>query len=98
MVMRSHGPRSKTRTKLRKKPREKGMPTLTRSLQRFNEGETVSIAINPSVHAGMPHARYQGLTGKVVERRGNSFVVQVRDGGSDKLLIARPEHLRAHRS
>lgn len=95
MVMRSHGPRSKTRTKLRKHARDKGMPPVTRSLQYFPEGARVAIRIDPSVHGGMPHSRFHGLTGTVIGHQGKSFVVQIRDGGSKKQVVARPEHLRA---
>ncbi|MHB8606140.1 MAG: 50S ribosomal protein L21e [Thermoplasmatota archaeon] len=98
MVVRSKGTRSKSRYKLLKEHRNRGMPPITHSLRVFEEGTTVTIVINSSVHAGLPHPRFQGLTGKVVERRGNAFVVAVRTGGKTKQLIARPEHLREVKS
>lgn len=94
MVVRSKGFRSKTRYKLTKEHRERGMPPITHSLRTFEEGAKVAVVINPSVHKGMPHPRFQGATGVVEERRGDAYVLTVRAGGKYKQLIARPEHLR----
>jgi large subunit ribosomal protein L21e len=94
MVTRSKGIRSKSRYTLTKEHRERGMPPITHALRSFEAGTKVAIKINPSVHNGMPHPRFQGHTGKVVERRGDAYVVSIRDGGKLKTLIARPEHLQ----
>lgn len=94
MVVRSKGIRSKTRHKLSKSHRQKGMPPITHSLRTFAEGSKVAVVINPAIHKGMPHPRFQGFTGVVVERRGESYVLSVRTGGKTKTLIARPEHLK----
>lgn len=96
MVKRSVGPRSKTRHKLSKKPRHRGMPPPSHALREFAAGAKVDIVINPSIHGGMPHSRFHGMTGTVVERRGEAYVVDLRVGPKKhKTLIARPEHLRA---
>ena len=95
MVKRSAGPRSKTRHKLSKKPRARGMPPPSHTLREFAPGNKVDVVINPAIHGGMPHSRFHGLTGTVVERRGESYVVDLPVGRKHKTLIARPEHLRA---
>jgi len=94
MVRRSKGLRSKSRHILRKKPRYRGITSITRSLQQFNEGEKVNIVIDPSVHRGMPHVRFHGHTGTVMGKQGNSYRVQLRSGKKVKTLIVRPEHIR----
>ncbi len=94
MVKRSHGLRVRTRRVLRKSPRERGMPPVTHTLQEFEIGEKAAIKIDPSIHKGMPHRRFHGLTGTVVEKRGDAYVVEVRDGNKKKKVIARPEHLK----
>ena len=94
MVKRSKGIRSKSRNILRKKPRERGIHSIARALQEFEVGESVSIVINPSVHKGMPHVRFQGHTGKVEGKQGESFIVGINDGKKHKTLIVRSEHLR----
>lgn len=94
MVVRSKGPRSKTRHKLSKHARERGAPPVTHSLRSYAPGTRVAVVINASVHRGMPHHRFHGQTGKVVKKQGNAFVVEVRMGGKMKTMIAGPEHLR----
>ena len=94
MVKRSKGIRSKSRKTLRKKPRERGIHSIARALQEFEVGDSVSIVINPSVHKGMPHVRFQGHTGKVEGKQGDSFIVGINDGKKHKTLIVRSEHLR----
>ena len=94
MVKRSKGIRSKSRSILRKKPRDRGIKSISRALQQFKEGESVNIVIDPSVHKGMPHIRFQGKTGKIKGKQGNSYQVEVKDGKKYKNLIVRTEHLR----
>jgi large subunit ribosomal protein L21e len=43
----------------------------------------------------MPHPRFKGKTGRIIEKRGKSYIVQILDGNKAKKLIARPEHLKA---
>jgi large subunit ribosomal protein L21e len=90
----SKGPRADTRHKLQRKPRERGLTKVTLSLQTFEEGERAVVKIDPSVHKGMPAKRFHGLTGVVVGKQGDAYVVEVRDGNKPKTVIARPEHLR----
>jgi large subunit ribosomal protein L21e len=94
MVKRSKGIRSKSRKILRKKPRERGIHSIARALQEFEVGDLVSIVIDPSVHKGMPHIRFQGHTGKVEGKQGDSFLVGINDGKKHKTLIVKSDHLR----
>ncbi|KYK32020.1 MAG: 50S ribosomal protein L21 [Thermoplasmatales archaeon SG8-52-3] len=94
MVKRSKGIRSKSRKILRKKPRERGIHSITRALQHFEEGEAVNIVIDSSIHKGMPHIRFQGYTGKIEGKQGDSYLVGINDGKKHKVLIIRSEHLR----
>lgn len=94
MVVRSKGFHSKTRHKLAKHPRERGNPPPSHSLRDYPPGTKVAITINPSVQKGMPHPRFQGLTGNVVERRGDAFIIELLNKNKLKTVIARPEHLR----
>jgi large subunit ribosomal protein L21e len=70
------------------------MTKITRTLQTFEEGERAVVKIDPSVHKGMPHKRFHGLTGIVVGKQGDAYVLEVKDGNMPKTVIARPEHLR----
>lgn len=81
-----------------KNPRERGMQPLGRLLHNYKLGDRVVIKIDPSVHKGMPHARYQGKVGLIGEKRGSSYLVRIEDGHKLKILITRPEHLRPYLS
>ncbi len=94
MVKRSKGIRSKSRHMLRKKPRERGVSSITRALQQFDEGDSVNIVIDSSVHKGMPHPRFQGHTGKIEGKQGDAYLVGIDAGKKHKTLIVRSEHLR----
>ena len=94
MVKRSKGIRSKSRHILRKKPRDRGLKSITRSLQEFEKGESVNIVIDSSVHKGMPHIRFQGYTGKIEGKQGEAYLVGIDDGKKHKTLIIKPDHLR----
>ncbi|MGC9121721.1 MAG: 50S ribosomal protein L21e [Thermogladius sp.] len=94
MVKAPKGYRHRTRKLLKKDVRERGaVPPLSRILVEYKEGEVVHIDINPSVHKGMPHRRYQGKTGVVVGKRGRALIVKVNLGGKEKTLFVRPEHV-----
>jgi len=93
-MKRSRGFRSKSRGKLTKKIREGRTNVITRTLQHFENGEKVAIVIDPSVHHGMPHPRYHGVTGEIVDVQGRAYVVKIKDKGKIKHLVALPEHLR----
>ena len=59
-------------------------------------GEKVVVNIDPSVHKGMPHRRFQGKIGVIVNKRGGSYVVNVPQGDALKEVIIRPEHLEPY--
>ncbi|HDN74300.1 50S ribosomal protein L21e [Archaeoglobales archaeon] len=93
MGWKSHGFRHKSGRKLRKRIRERGI-RIRKFLQTFEVGQRVHIDIEPASQKGMPHPRFQGRTGLVIGRRGSAYLIRIRDGGKDKTLIVRPEHLK----
>jgi large subunit ribosomal protein L21e len=78
---------------MRKKPRTRGVSSITRTLQQFDIGTSVSIDIDSAVHKGMPHPRFQGRTGKIEGMQGDAYLVGVTVGKKHKTLIVLPEHL-----
>jgi len=96
MVKSSKGFRSRTRYVMKKKVREKGMPSVSRYLQTFEIGSKVIINIDPSVMKGMPHPRYQGRVATVVGKQGFSYKVEFLDGKKKKRIISYPVHLRLY--
>ena len=90
----SVGYRNRTRSLLRKKPRERGLSPINRILRDYADGEKVVIKIDPSIVKGMPHRRFHGKTGTVIAKRGRAYVIRAHMGGFEKVVIARPEHIQ----
>ena len=86
----SKGSRSRTRNKLKH-----GRFSIAEALQSFKIGQSVVLTLNPAVHTGMPSPRYQGSAGKIIEKRGRAFIVELLTRGKTKQVIAKPEHLSA---
>ena len=93
MVQKSKGPRKRTRNLLRVGVKEK--PTVTKYLQEFEVGSRVVIKPDPSSHKGMPFKRFFGRTGVVIDKKGKSYIIKIKDGKKEKDIISRPEHLKA---
>ena len=92
MVKKSKGFRTRTRHKLRQVPSVR--PAITKFLQEFKIGQGVALEMEPSSHKGMPYPKFKGAIGKVVARRGRSYIVEINVGNSKKMIISRPEHLK----
>lgn len=90
MVVKSKGPRRRTREKFRGPEKL----TVNRLIRKFAVGQSVSLKVSSNSQKGMPFKRFHGLTGKVVAQRGRAYVVEIHDINKKKLVIARPEHIR----
>ncbi|MCK5150499.1 MAG: 50S ribosomal protein L21e [Candidatus Thorarchaeota archaeon] len=97
MVKKSHGFRARTRSLMSKRVRTRGLGPVSTVLTDYEVGDRVNIVIDPAIHKGMPHRRYQGRTGVVKGKRGRAIEVDVKMGNALKSLIIRPEHLRPSR-
>ena len=94
MVKASKGYRRRTRSVMRRRVRERGLSPITKIFQTFDVGQKASVTIDPSMHRGTPHIRFQGRTGTVVGMQGKAYLLDVMMGGKKKQIIVRPEHLR----
>jgi len=93
MVKASKGLRRRSRGIMRKSPRSRGFPPAGSMVRSFEEGERVSIKIEPSQLSGAPHLRFQGRTGVVVGRQGRMYLVSIMDGGKEKIILSGAVHL-----
>jgi len=89
----SKGYRAGTRHLLKKEPRTKGKVRLSKLLREYQPGNRVVVKIDPSTQRGMPHRRFHGKAGTIVDRRGRSYIVSVSQGDEMREIIVRPEHL-----
>jgi large subunit ribosomal protein L21e len=94
MGAKSRGLRCRSRERLSKHPRERGMRGLSSFLQDYSVGQRVAIKIDPTRIETAPHKRFHGLTGTVMGRRGSAYVVEVFLGDKRKTIITEAEHLR----
>jgi len=93
MVQKSKGRRKRTRNLLKRGVRER--ISITKYLQEFKLGSKVVIRPNPSSHKGMPYKRFIGKTGIITDKKGKSYIIKIKDGNKEKIIISRPEHLKA---
>lgn len=93
----SKGYNTGARQLLKKKPREKGKPKLGKLLTKYAAGAKVIIKIDSSVQKSLPHKRFHGKIGTVMEKRGRGYVVSVAKGDTVKEIIVRAEHLEPYK-
>lgn len=86
--------RSRTRKKFSKRKDLRGKLYVTKYLQEFSDGEKVVLDYDPSYQKGGYHQRFHRRTGIVTGKRGECYVIQVKDGSKTKTLFVNPVHLR----
>jgi large subunit ribosomal protein L21e len=61
-------------------------------IKEFNVGEKAAI-VQKGNRSNIPHPRYRGKIGTVVERRGSAYVVEVRTFNAIRKLTVPVEHM-----
>ncbi|MEM0106761.1 MAG: hypothetical protein QXD11_02375 [Candidatus Micrarchaeaceae archaeon] len=61
-------------------------------IKKFEIGDKVAI-IPKGNGKNIPHPRYKGKIGTILEKRGSSYVVEVRDMNAKKKLVVPSVHL-----
>jgi large subunit ribosomal protein L21e len=82
---------------LKKNAREKGKLKIGKLLLEHEVGSQVIIKIDSSVQKSLPHRRFNGKIGTVVDKRGRGYVVKVPQGEAVKEIIVRSEHLEVYK-
>jgi len=77
----------------RKPIKTRGKLKLSRYFQTFDKGARVAVVEESAVQFSFP-LRLQGLTGIVLERRGKSYLVQIKDKNKEKQFLIEPIHLK----
>ncbi|RLE97106.1 MAG: 50S ribosomal protein L21e [Thermoprotei archaeon] len=94
MPRHSKGYRTRGRKLLRKHPRARGRPGLSRLMIEYKIGDKVCIDIDPTYIITAPHRRYQGLTGTIVGKRGRAYIIEVFLGNKKKTIITTADHIK----
>jgi len=76
-----------------KNSREKGKLKLSRYFQRLEEGDRVSVDEELSLQPKFPK-RLQGRTGIVIGKRGDAYLVKIRNQAKEKSFFIAPVHLK----
>lgn len=77
----------------RKRASQRGKLSLSKYFQEFDEGDKASLVREHSLKAEFPE-RFQGRTGVVIGKRGNSYILKIKDHNKEKTFIVRPIHLK----
>lgn len=74
--------------------RNRGKLSFTKYFQQFSEGDSVAVVRDLTMQStGFP-SRLQGRTGIVIGKRGESFIVSIKDFTKPKTYIIKPVHLK----
>ena len=92
MTHKARGVRGKTRKLLARRNREK--TNINKRLEKFKIGSRVLIKPDSSEYKGRPFKRFYGKSGIIIDKRGRSYIVRIKDGKKEKEIIASPVHLR----
>ncbi len=97
MVGRSHGLFS-GRTRHLSRHNKVSRAGVTRLINKFGAGDKVVISPMGNFR-NIPHPRYRGRVGTVLETRGKAYIVEVRVSKSAKRsIVVPPEHLKKFQS
>lgn len=77
----------------RKLQREHGKIRLSRYFQEFKQGDIVNVVKEHSVQPKFPKS-LQGRSGIVIGKRGNCYIVTIKDLNKEKTYIIHPVHLK----
>ncbi|MEM4296093.1 MAG: hypothetical protein QXI89_00860 [Candidatus Anstonellales archaeon] len=81
-------------SKATRRIKSKGRIKVTEHIKTFNKGDKVVIVQKPYYKGALPHIRYKNKVGTILEKRGSSYVVMIKDGKKEKKIISHPVHLK----
>ncbi len=87
---RSHGFRHKSRSVMTKDA-PRGVSFL---LREYKVGDQALVIIDPRQHKSLPHRRYHGKVGRVIEVGRRAITLHVKLGNKTKTLITRLDHVK----
>ncbi|MDE1871249.1 MAG: 50S ribosomal protein L21e [Candidatus Micrarchaeota archaeon] len=67
--------------------------SISETIKSFKEGDKVAI-VPKGNFKNIPHPRYRGKIGKVIERRGNGYVVELNVFRAKRKLVVPALHLK----
>lgn len=93
MVKRIGTTRRKTRHLYSVKKSQRGKIYIRDYLQKFENGDRVTIITNPRIQKGQAHRRFNSKQAVVKGKQGEAYIVKINDLGKEKTLYVKPIHL-----
>jgi large subunit ribosomal protein L21e len=78
----------------RKSARERGKLRFSEYFKVLKEGDKVAVVREKSETKDAFPKRIQGLTGEVVGKRGDSYIINLKELNKEKQFIIKPIHLK----
>mgnify|MGYP001569345496 FL=1 len=94
MAQRQGGGRRKTRGKFRKNIKDRGKISIKKYFQEFKNGDRVILKAEPAVQTGMYFRRFHGKVGEKIGKKGECYIINIKDFNMNKELIVHPIHLK----
>lgn len=91
-MVRSSGMHRSSRDRLTKKI--SNGEAIRRALQSFEINDKVVIVPNPTIQRNIPHHRFFGMAGKVIDKKGRAYTIEIKQGDKTKYLNVLPAHLK----
>jgi len=88
---RNAGKRGKTRYKMAKHGPKTSVNDIVRE---FEIGDKVQVVIDGSIHRGIPHKSFHGLTGNVAAKRGEAYEISLLKGNQALTVVTTPVHMK----
>jgi len=76
-----------------KRLHQKGKFSFTKFFQKFKPGDSVAVVRDLTFPFGYKN-QIQGRTGKVLEKRGSAYYVEIKDLNKPKRYLIKPIHLK----
>lgn len=77
----------------RKQMRTRGKIKLSLYFQEFKTGDRVTVIRELTLEPKFPK-QIQGRSGEIIGKRGNSYLIKIKDLNKEKTYIIHPVHLR----
>lgn len=74
--------------------RTKGKFSFTKYFQKFVSGDSVAIVRELNQQGSGFPKKMQGRTGKIIEKKGSAYVIEVNDYNKLKRFAVKPVHLK----
>jgi large subunit ribosomal protein L21e len=94
MSITGKGAHRRSRKRLTISKDKKGKIDLKKALQSFEKGDRVLIAPAAYFQRNIPHRRFFGVPGLVLQKKGKAYTVEVIQGSAKKTIDLLPVHLK----